>query len=270
MTEISQRLKLIASYVPEGSVVADIGTDHAYMPIYLIQNKLASRVIAMDVRRGPLEKAVNNISAAGASDSIEVRLSDGLSALEPGEASVITISGMGGKLMERILTAGKDKISSDTGLIFSPQSEIAHFREYLINEGFITDDEKMLKEDGKYYVVIICHYGNASDAKNDSMYDVCIGNGCTDDGCTDDGCTDDGRGDYECVYSKEIIRYANLKYGRKLIACRDETLHEFAKGELSVYTKLKNKLQASPSANAGQRMEQIDKQIQAIQYVLEF
>ena len=65
MTEISQRLKLIASCVPKGSVVADIGTDHAYMPIYLIQNKLASRVIAMDVRRGPLEKAVNNISAAG-------------------------------------------------------------------------------------------------------------------------------------------------------------------------------------------------------------
>ena len=260
MTEISQRLKLIASCVPKGSVVADIGTDHAYMPIYLIQNKLASRVIAMDVRRGPLEKAVNNISAGGGSDSIEIRLSDGLSALEPGEASVITISGMGGKLMERILTAGKDKISSDTGLIFSPQSEIAHFREYLINEGFITDDEKMLKEDGKYYVVIICHYGNASDTKNDSMYDDCI----------DNDCTDDGREDYERFYSKEIIRYANLKYGKKLIERRDETLHEFVKGELSVYTKLKNKLQASHSANAGQRMEQIDKQIQAIRYVLEF
>lgn len=260
MIEISQRLKLIASCVPEGSVVADIGTDHAYMPIYLIQNKLASRVIAMDVRRGPLEKAMNNISAAGVSDSIEVRLSDGLSALEPGEASVVTISGMGGKLMERIITAGKDKISSDTGLIFSPQSEIAHFREYLINEGFITDDEKMLKEDGKYYVIIICHYRNDSDINDDSMKQDCM----------DAGCADGSPSDYEHVHSEEIIQYANLKYGKKLIERRDKTLHEFAQKELSAFTGLKNKLQASHSANAGHRMEQIDKQIQAVRYVLEF
>lgn len=242
MIEISKRLQTIASYVPQGSIVADIGTDHAYLPIYLIQNKLAKHVIAMDVKQEPLKRAAQNISDAGCPDDIELRLSDGLSRLEPGEASVITISGMGGKLMERILTDGLSRLTQDTMLILSPQSELMHFREYLLEKGFVTEDEKMLKEDGKYYVIISCHLRNSIDIIDENV----------------------------CIYTDEIIRYAELKYGKMLINRRDSTLHQFVEAELSVYQNLKTELEASSSSNAKIRIVQIDKQIQAIQYVLGF
>lgn len=242
MIEISKRLQTIASYVPQGSMVADIGTDHAYLPIYLIQNKLAKHVIAMDVKQEPLKRAAQNISDAGCQDDIELRLSDGLSRLEPGEASVITISGMGGKLMERILTDGFSRLTPDTMLILSPQSELMHFREYLLEKGFVTEDEKMLKEDGKYYVIISCHLRNSTDIIDENV----------------------------CIYPDEIIRYAELKYGKMLINRRDSTLHEFVEAELLVYQNLKTELEASSSSNAKIRIVQIDKQIQAIQYVLGF
>lgn len=237
MIEISKRLKMIASFVPAGSVLADVGTDHAYLPIYLVQNMSVNRVIAMDVKRGPLKKAARNISEAKAEDSIELRLSDGLSALMPDEADAVAISGMGGRLMERILSEGADKISSRTKLIFSPQSEIMHFRKYLLENGFITDNEQMLEEDGKYYVIIVCHKAASNEA-------------------------------FENVSSEETVNHAQLKYGKILIDSRNSVLAEFVKSELKTYEELKNKLKQSSSVNAKQRILQIDKEIQAIHYVL--
>ncbi len=108
--QISRRLKAVAALVTGDGTIADIGTDHAYIPIYLIQTGAAAHAIAMDVNPGPLARAQEHIGQYGLSASIETRLSDGLARLRPGEADSVVIAGMGGALMTRILDEGCDRL----------------------------------------------------------------------------------------------------------------------------------------------------------------
>lgn len=132
-------------------VMADVGCDHGYVSIYLAQSGIADRVIAMDVRKGPLSGAENNIRDYGLSDRIETRLSDGLAALEPGNADSMVIAGMGGKLMMRILEDGDPVRLGIRGAVLQPQSDIDEFREYLRQKGYFILDEKVILDEGKYY-----------------------------------------------------------------------------------------------------------------------
>lgn len=152
--ELSKRLKLAASFVEPGAVVADVGTDHGYVPIWLVQEGVAAGGIAMDVNPGPLERAAAHIGACGLTDRIQTRLGDGLSALSDGEADTVMIAGMGGPLITRILTDGLETAWGMKRLILSPQSEIRSVREFLERQGFVIEDEAMTEEDGKYYTVI--------------------------------------------------------------------------------------------------------------------
>ena len=106
--QISKRLRTVASFVTEGNSIADIGTDHAYVPIFLAKEGKITKALAMDIKKGPLERAKTHIQKQGLSDMIEVRLSDGLSAFQKGEAETIIISGMGGALIQKILEEGKE------------------------------------------------------------------------------------------------------------------------------------------------------------------
>lgn len=140
--------------VSKGRRVADIGCDHGYVSIYLCRRGLCSRVIAMDVRQGPLERARANIKKYGLSDYIETRLSDGTGALEPGEADALVISGMGGRLMIRILEEGFARLGKFPELVLQPQSEIFLVRAFLRQQGIKIIDETMVLDEGKYYTVI--------------------------------------------------------------------------------------------------------------------
>ena len=152
---LSDRLRLIAGLIKKGSKVADIGTDHGYLPIFLVKSGITDRVIAMDVRKGPLKKAEDNTRAFCVSDQIELRLSDGLAALEKGEADTVTISGMGGRLIQSILTNGMEKLDKSTRLIVSPQSELREFRIFLKEKGFLVF--RRTYDDRRWSV--LCHYG---------------------------------------------------------------------------------------------------------------
>ena len=101
--ELSKRLYAVAGLVTEGASVADIGTDHGYVPIYLVINNIASKVIAMDINRGPLERARMHIIGHGLKGKIETRLSDGLKEIEPFEVEGMIAAGMGGGLVIKIL-----------------------------------------------------------------------------------------------------------------------------------------------------------------------
>lgn len=162
--KLSQRLETVASCVPRGSRVADIGTDHGYVPIWLVEQGIADHAIAMDVRKGPLMRAQEHIVQHKLEGRIETRLSDGLLELRPGEADTVVIAGMGGELMLRILRDGAHVWDSVARFVLSPQSELEVFRRGLESMGFAIEEEIMLREEGKYYTVIVAvrgsmHYG---------------------------------------------------------------------------------------------------------------
>lgn len=149
--QISRRLRAVAAMISPGLVLADVGCDHGYIPIYLIQKGQIPRAIAMDINQGPLLRAREHIREWGLEDYIETRLSDGVEALKPGEAQCLVIAGMGGPLMEKILTNGKNVLKDIKELILQPQSEIGHFRRFLAENGYKVIEENMIEEDGKYY-----------------------------------------------------------------------------------------------------------------------
>lgn len=148
---LSERLRMLAKMVTPGNRVADVGCDHGFLSIYLVQEEICPRVIAMDVRKGPLSAAREHINAKDLGAYIETRISDGLRELQPGETDTVVCAGMGGRLMERILTESLEKAMQQQELILQPQSELQGFRQFLRNTGFRVDEEDMIWEDGKYY-----------------------------------------------------------------------------------------------------------------------
>lgn len=151
---LSKRLELVASFVKEGSILADLGTDHGYIPIVLIERGVAGGAVAMDVRAGPLLRAGKHIRMHGLEDRIETRLSDGAMLLKPGEADTVVIAGMGGELVIHILEGGRHLWDSVDQWVLSPQSELWKVRRFLKEQGFMISREAMVEEDGKYYTVM--------------------------------------------------------------------------------------------------------------------
>lgn len=149
--ELSKRLQAVANLVTAGYRIADIGTDHAYIPIYLVENQIAPSAIAMDINRGPVERAREHVLQSGLDGRIDVRLSDGMKNLMPQEADAAVIAGMGGSLMMKILKESWDVTVSLKECILQPQSEIARFRTFLLEKGFFILQEEMVLDDGKYY-----------------------------------------------------------------------------------------------------------------------
>lgn len=158
MIKISKRLRTVASLISEGNILADVGTDHGYVPIYLMQQGKIPGAIAMDINRGPLERAKEHIALFGMGNYIETRLSDGLAALKAGEAESILVAGMGGGLVMHILEAGSEIARTAKELILQPQSELERVRRFLEENGYVTDEEDMVFEDGKYYPMMRVHY----------------------------------------------------------------------------------------------------------------
>ena len=160
--KLSKRLETIVSQAAKaaaGGRAADVGCDHGFVPITLVETGAVSRAIAMDVRKGPLMRAKAHIAAHGLSDVIETRLSDGLEKLNPGEADTVIIAGMGGELMLRILKDGAHVREHIRHWILSPQSELGVFRHGLEELGLAVTDEVMVEEDGKYYVIMTVEPG---------------------------------------------------------------------------------------------------------------
>lgn len=158
MVKISNRLMTVASLISEGNVLADVGTDHGYVPIYLMEQGKIPRAIAMDINAGPLERAKEHIAGCGMGDYIETRLSDGLEALRTGEAETILVAGMGGGLVIHILKTGEAVARSAKELVLQPQSELERVRIFLEKNGYVTDAEDMVFEEGKFYPMMRVHY----------------------------------------------------------------------------------------------------------------
>lgn len=152
--ELKGRLKLIADKTPACNTICDIGTDHAYIPIYLVKKGICRKGIAADVKSGPITAARENIRAYGLDDFIETRLGDGLEPVKSGEADVIIIAGMGGTLIKDILERGMQKAKSAKTLVLQPMNSVEVLRKWLYDNGFDIFDESLAIEGEKIYNVI--------------------------------------------------------------------------------------------------------------------
>ena len=154
MMKLSNRLEMVVSMVAPAKAAADIGTDHGHVPIELVKRGIVEHAYAMDVRKGPLSKAQENVAAAGLKDKIETRLSDGVQKLNAGEANSVIIAGMGGELVIHILEDGRHVWDTVDQWILSPHSEQHKVREWLWNHGFPIVKEDMVFEEGKFYTIM--------------------------------------------------------------------------------------------------------------------
>jgi len=157
---LSPRLQTIANYVKEGSIVADIGTDHGYVPVYLVENGVAKGAIAADINEGPLKNAQGYIEQKKMNDLIETRLGNGLKPINVGEVDTVIIAGMGGLLIRDILEESKELAKTIKYFILQPMVASDELRKYLYENNYNIIDEKLSKEDHKYYEILLVTHGS--------------------------------------------------------------------------------------------------------------
>ncbi len=224
---LSLRMQRVADMVEPCERAADIGCDHGYVSIYLVEQGIADHVLAMDVRKGPLSRAEANIRQKQLQTRIECRLSDGLERLQPGEADTILLAGMGGPLMIDILTKGSNKRLGTETLIVQPQSDIPEVRRYLHRIGYEITAEDMLQEDGKYYTVMKAK-PSASDTATDTDTDT------------------------DKPWSE-----AEEQYGKLLLEKQSPVLKQYLEREERQLTQLQEQLNHQATEKANQRLAEL-------------
>lgn len=223
--QLSKRLLNIAEMVTPGNRLVDVGTDHGYVPIYLMQKGVINEALAMDINKGPLVGADKHIEEAGFVGKIRTRLSDGLKEYKKGEGDTILIAGMGGALVVKILSASIDKLEDIKELVLSPQSEIFLVREFLKESGFVIQDEKMVYDEEKYYTIIKAVPGVDSNTYTEwEMY-----------------------------------------YGYKMLEKKDEVLKGFLEKEHKNYVKIMDSLSMQISETAIVRRQEIYAKVKGIE-----
>lgn len=158
--QLSKRMQAVANLITPTEALADVGTDHGYIPIYAVEEKIVKRAIAMDINRGPIERAASHIAEHGLEAYIETRCCDGVKGLKTGEVQTVVIAGMGGGLMQKIMEDGREVLATVSEVILQPQSEIEKFRYYLAENGWYIEKEDMVFEDGKYYPMMRVVHGS--------------------------------------------------------------------------------------------------------------
>ncbi len=167
MMTLDKRLSMVASLVRQGSRVADIGTDHAYLPVHLVQTGVAVSGIAADIGQGPLEAARHTVMAAGLQDKISLRLGDGLAPIDPDEVEDIVIAGMGGETMAAILDAAPWVKHAQYQLVLQPMTRAEDLRRWLLRHGFTVITERLVQDGRHFYPVLAATYTGALYAEDE-------------------------------------------------------------------------------------------------------
>ena len=157
--ELSPRLRMIAELVPKGACFADIGTDHAYLPVWLILQGVIDRAVAADLRSGPLDRARETAEKYDVSQYMDFRLCDGLTGIKEEEADVIVIAGMGGETISHILTEAPWTKSEEKMLILQPMSSQEDLRQWLTQNGYAIEKECIAREDKTLYTIMVVKAG---------------------------------------------------------------------------------------------------------------
>jgi len=164
LPQLSPRLRMVAELVPPGSTVADIGTDHAWLPVYLVQQGISPRVIAADIADGPLENAANTIARAGLQEQITLRQSDGFSCFAAQDATCWVLAGIGGTLMARLLSAASWLCAPGTMLVAQPQSRANELLDWLHENGFTVTETRTCTDNKRTYTALRAVYPASASA----------------------------------------------------------------------------------------------------------
>ena len=167
---MSNRLELIASYVEDGIGVADVGTDHAYIPVMLAKRGYSGNIFATDINEGPLRKAKQNLVQADCEDSVELILCDGLEGCEHEKIDTIIVAGMGGDMITGILDRAEWCARPDIKLILQPVTKPEILRYWLVNNEFVITKESHIDENGTIYQIICAKPGNDCRYKDSELY----------------------------------------------------------------------------------------------------
>lgn len=240
---LSGRLQMLAEMVTPGMSVADVGCDHGFVSIYLVQRGISPNVLAMDVRTGPLSRAREHIAAYGLEDYITTRLSDGLKEFKEGEAQSLVCAGMGGRLMTRILADSREKARGLQELILQPQSEIPEFRRFLKEEGYQLIDENILCEEGKYYFLMKVKYCDNVQENREQMTE---------------GIMTDVKPDFSL----------QEKYGEILLQRQHPVLRQFLQENLKNMQQIADTLLENDNERAQMRLTQIRGEMESIRQAL--
>ena len=155
---LDARLQLVASLVPDGARLADVGSDHAYLPVYLMQAGRIEQALATDVNEGPIRRAAENIAKAGLSAAIRTRKCDGLDGVEDFSPDTVTVCGMGGELIASILAQSDYAKLHAPLLILQPMTQVGFLRRYLAQNGYETVEERLCPDAHRVYQIIVCRY----------------------------------------------------------------------------------------------------------------
>lgn len=168
--ELSKRLDLIVNHIKDCDTLVDVGTDHGYIPIYVIKNGICKSAIASDINKDPLDKAKLNAIFEEVDEKIDTRLGDGLSTIEVNEVDACVIAGMGGNLIRDILEADKEKVKGFKFLILQPAQNPEVLREYLYTNGYEVIEEDLCIDEDKYYELFKVRVKEGEETSLDSIY----------------------------------------------------------------------------------------------------
>lgn len=170
--KLSRRLEKLAEYVPKGARVVDIGTDHAYLPIYLLQAGLAEMVIASDIASGPVASARKNVQKYGLSKDIDIRLGEGLQTVTPGEVDVAIIAGMGGFIATQIMASSLTVVDRLQRIIIQPMNASHLIRTFFFEHGFRLIFEDVFRSEHRYYEMLVAEKKRVDDVSSDPVYQL--------------------------------------------------------------------------------------------------
>ncbi|WP_090638436.1 class I SAM-dependent methyltransferase [Paenibacillus sp. UNC496MF] len=251
MIKLSKRLQTIADRVTAGARAADIGSDHALLPVYLVQTGKCPSAIAGELNDGPLQAAKRQIAEAGLAKAVAARKGNGLAVLEPGEADTVTIAGMGGSLMAEILETGRlaGKLEGVRELVLQPNVGEELVRRWLFEHGYVLQGEWLLEEDGKLYEVLraLREADSPPDVTNAQVYDPAF---------------------LPAGMNAERKRFWLFRMGPYLLRQRAELLPEKWRQEHGKLKRIRAQLEQSELAESRGKEAQLREEMEAIEEVL--
>ena len=215
--KLTDRLLKIASLVTKDKKIADIGTDHGYIPVHLLNEGYIDFAILADVNKGPLENARKEVRHNNLIDKVDLRLGSGIEVLKKGEVDEVIIAGMGGILISELLEANIEVAQSTERFILQPMQAQKELRKYLLNNGYEILDEVLVREDFRIYEIIVTKYtGKNTNVEDEIFYEV----------------------------------------GNKLIENKDELLNEFINKRIHAYTSILDKLEGKSGKGIDEKIEE--------------